>query len=220
VLNRSTSQIKRTITCLALIALTSSGNLFADDQVGAYDFSFKQFFKGLSEEISVKTKHHYMHIKSFASSLNQALPVGKWLNTGSWELDLMSHKMQLDNPAPKFNYVEDSLGLELMTINKAWSINNFTYRIGVGTVATNQSLVDNQFSWPADNGLLPMFTQEGFTMGGVASQGSVHTLIHLNRDVYLSIAGKLIYANGPTTISGIDINQRSVHFVVGLQGLF
>jgi hypothetical protein len=203
-----------------LITLFGSGNLFAADQVSAYDFSFKQFFKGLGDEISVKTKQHYLQIRSLASTVDQALPVGKWLKSGNWELDLMSHKMLLDNNVPKLNLVEDSVGLELMTINRAWSVNNFTYRIGVGTVAANQSPAAEQFSWEANNGLLPTFAQDGFTMGGVASQGSVHTLIHLNRDVYVSIAGKLIYANGPTSTTGIDINQRSVHLVVGLKGLF
>jgi len=203
-----------------LITLFCSGNLFADDKVSTYDFSFKEFIKDLGDEISTKTKHHYLHIKSFAGSLNQALPIGKWLQNGSWELDLMSQKLQFDNPVPKLKHVEDSVGLELMTINRAWNINNFTYRIGVGTVATNQSLAAKQFSWKTDNGLLPQFTQHGFTMGGVASQGSIHTLIHLNRDVYLSLAGKLIYANGASSTSGIDINQRSVHLVIGISGLF
>jgi len=210
----------RTTKCLVLITLFSSGNLFADDRSNAYDFSFKNYFRGLGDEISEKTKHHYLHIKSFANTLNQALPIGKWLKNGSWELDLMSHKIQLDSPVPKLNQIEDSVGLELMTINKAWNINNFTYRIGVGTVATDQSLAAEQFSWEADNGLLPQYSQDGFTMGGVASQGSIYTLIHLNRGVYLSLAGKLIYANGASSTSGIDINQRSVHLVIGLSGLF
>jgi len=211
----------RIIQWVILLSVLSTRPLWAGDSTHATDYSIKQFIKELHENISLTTKRHYLQIKSLTNTAIDAFPIGKWLSNSRWELDLMSHKVPLnDISKSKVDYATDIVGMSLMTINRTWNTNNFTYRIGVGAVSTYQDSFNASFSANSDNELLPTFRRDNFTFGGIASQGSIHTRIRLNHDVHLTVAGKLIYANGAKSTSGIEINQSSVHLLLGLDGLF
>jgi len=206
---------------MILLSIFSAKALWADESTPATDYSIKQFIKELHENISLTTKRHYMQIKSVTNTVIDAFPIGKWLSNSRWELDLMSHRIPLNIP-PKttFDDTMNATGMSLMTINRTWNTDNFTYRIGVGAISAYQDARNIPYSFKTDNGLLPTFGRNDFSFGGIASQSSIHTRIRLQQNIFLTIAGKLIYANSETSSSGIDINQRSVHLLFGLDGLF
>lgn len=79
--------------------------------------------------------------KPFKESPYYAFRVGKWNKKSAWEVELVHHKLYLENPPEEIQHFEISHGYNLITLNRAWKVKGFIIRIGGGIVLAHPETV-------------------------------------------------------------------------------
>ena len=72
---------------------------------------------------------------------------------GSWEIELIHHKLFLENPTPEIQSFSVSHGLNILTINHAQAVRGFSVRAGAGVVVAHPETTVRGRTHPQNGGL-------------------------------------------------------------------
>jgi hypothetical protein len=72
--------------------------------------------------------------RPFEPPITWQLRLGRWSNARSWELELLHHKIQLENGPPEVQSFSISHGYNLLTVQRGWTRAPLEWRVGGGMV--------------------------------------------------------------------------------------
>jgi hypothetical protein len=154
--------------------------------------------------------------KAFDNPLYYSLRLGSWQNSEAWEFEFIHHKLYVDNTPDEIEHFEITHGFNIMTINKAWAMNNTVLHLGVGTVlahpdTTVRGLSSGYGAW-----------NEGYHLGGYALQGAIQRRFIFHNRGFLSLELKLLHAHTrvPINNGSAEVVNDSLHFLFGYGRMF
>jgi len=129
---------------------------------------------------------HYS-VRPLADRAYYAARIGFWnkdANTG-WLIELLHHKLYLENPPPDVQHFEITHGYNMITVNRGWRLDKFTVMAGAGLVTphTNSQIRGLGRSIDAP-----------YTLAGVAFQGAGSRRFDLASWLFVSLEGKVTAA--------------------------
>jgi len=162
---------------------------------------------------NIKLTAHYKE-HSFEGFPYYTLRVGRWSEDRAWELELVHHKIYLDDPPAGVQRFSISDGFNIVTVNRAWSMRRFIWRFGVGLVVTHPESTVRNKPFDESKGILG----QGFYISGGAIQGAVGKRIFLWKGLFASIEGKLTvsFVRVPIVEGHADVPNVAGHILLGL----
>ena len=95
--------------------------------------------------------------------------VGLWSEGRSWELEVVHHKIYLDNAPPEIGTFGISHGLNQITINRGWQFEMFVLRVGAGFILAHAESIIRGRILSEDGGIFGM----GYHLTGPTLQAAV-----------------------------------------------
>lgn len=136
-----------------------------------------------------------------------AVRIGKWNHKSGWEIELIHHKLYLNNLRPPIQSFRITNGYSFLLGNYAREYHGFILRGGAGAlIAYPITTIDG------------VFTSGGYQLSGFAVQGSVEKKFFLLKNVFLSVEGKLTYAHPKIDINNgtLTVPNVAIHGVVSI----
>ena len=116
--------------------------------------------------------------------------IGLWKNNTAWLLDLIHHKLYLDNPPPEVEYFRITYGFNIVSVGRAWRKGGLVYSAGLGAVFTHASSSVRGRPYLGTGGPF----NKGYTVTGASVLGGAEYRIGLGEGSYLALDGKLSVA--------------------------
>jgi hypothetical protein len=129
--------------------------------------------------------------KPFEGAPYSAWRISRWNENHGWEIEFLHHKIYLKNTPPGIQTFRISNGYNMLLMNHAWELRNFTLRAGAGAVVAFPISVIND-----------VVTDGGYRLAGFGGQGSISRRFYLIDRFFLSIEAKLTVARAGVTLSG------------------
>ena len=166
-------------------------------------------FDAIFKTNGLKTPHYY------------SIRFIKELKTINVELENIHHKLYVEQNLPdRVSRFEVTDGYNLLLINISDNItNDFSYRLGIGTVVSHPYIVvDGQTNYTRGGGLIPKFWSDGYHWGGISTQISGFYKSSISDKWSYQIETKLIYANTVVPIGWgeVELPNTSIHILFGL----
>ena len=152
--------------------------------------------------------------RPFRDAPYYAYRFARWASRGdgaraqAWELELVHHKIYLENPPAEVQHFEVSHGYNLVTVNRAARHAARTWRAGAGAVVSHgESTVRGRTLQPVH-----------YHLAGPALQLAADHRTTLGARLYLSLEGKLTAALARVPIAGglATAPNVAVHGLVGI----
>ena len=158
------------------------------------------------------TAHYKEH--TFEGFPYYTLRVGRWSEGRAWEIELVHHKIFLDDLPAEVQRFSISDGFNILTINRAWNTRKFIWRLGVGLVVTHPESTVRGKSFDESKGIF----SQGYYISGVASQCALGKQILLWKGFFVSIEGKVTFSfvRVPIVDGHANVPNVAVHILVGL----
>lgn len=139
--------------------------------------------------------------------------ISHWKENKAWELELIHHKLYLENRPPEVEHFEITHGYNLLTINRAWE-RGLIYRLGIGVVISHPETTIRGKRFPANEGLL----NHGFYISGPTAQFAVGKRLYLSKKFFATIEGKITtsYARIPVVDGKAEVPNVGLHGLFGL----
>lgn len=179
-------------------------------EVYNFDTSLKIHQEGF-EAIDVDADYE---TQPFESPLYYSLRAGRWSGRSGWELELIHQKVFLQNRPPEVQFFGISHGYNLLTVNRAWDLRGFLWRVGVGPVIAHpENEVRGRVLDPEDTNL-----SGGYHLTGPVLQLGLEKRFDLGQRWFLGIEGKVSTARATVPVAGgeADVPNTAVHALVGL----
>ena len=143
-----------------------------------------------------------------------AVRIGLWKHNKAWLLDLIHHKLYLDNPPPEVQYFRVTYGFNMVTVGRAWRRGGLVYSAGLGAVFTHASSSIRGRQYQGTGGPL----NQGYTFTGASALGGVQYRIGLGEGSYLALDGKLSVAYAQVHVSQGEahVPNAALHLTAGL----
>ena len=131
---------------------------------------------------------------------------GPW----AYELELIHHKLYLDNPPPEVQWFEITHGYNPIVVNavrKQWGV---AFRAGAGILLAHPETTIRGLQLPENGGIL------GWYVSGPAAQGGVSKAWKLGRHFFAGVEGKAVgaWARVPIANGSADVPNLSLHGLV------
>jgi hypothetical protein len=142
------------------------------------------------------------------------LRIGHWSGKRAWELELIHHKIYLDNPPSDVQNFSISDGFNLLVINRAWETKRFIWRLGAGVVITHPESMVRGKVFAENKGMF----SEGFYISGPTIQGALEKRVFLWKGLFAVLEGKVTasFVRVPIVDGHADVPNVAVHVLVGL----
>ena len=139
---------------------------------------------------------------------------GRWDPSGAWELEMVHHKVYLDNPPPEVQHFEVSHGYNLVYVNHAIRRYDFIFRLGAGVVIARPESVIRNLRRSEDRGLF----HAGYYFTGPSGQLAVERRFRLWRGLFASAEGKLSAARARMSVPGgqATVPNVALHGLLGV----
>jgi len=137
--------------------------------------------------------------------------IARWKNNHAWEFETQHHKLHLDNRPDEVQSFVISHGYNLNTVNSAWLINNFIYRLGLGIVITHPETTVRDKEYNDKGGI------NGFHLSGVTAQGAIEKRFLVTEKIFVYLETKLTasYANIPVADGDASVPNAAIHGIFG-----
>jgi len=157
------------------------------------------------------TAHYKEH--AFEGFPYYTLRVGRWSDDRAWELELVHHKIYLDDPPAGVQRFSISDGFNIITVNRAWSMRKFIWRFGIGLVVTHPESTVRNKPFDESKGIFG----EGFYISGGTIQGAIGKQIILWKGLFASIEAKLTvsFVRVPIVDGHADVPNVAGHILLG-----
>jgi hypothetical protein len=140
------------------------------------------------------------------------------LARGDWELELVHHKLYLQNPPPEVQSFEITHGFNFITANHRWSLLGFDLRAGAGMVLAHPQTTIRDSVFDEHSGIFGL----GFFVSGVSAQAGLGWRYRLTPSLDAGTEVKLTAAAArvPIADGSVDIANFAVHGLVSLRYQF
>ncbi len=137
--------------------------------------------------------------------------VAKWKGNHAWEFETHHQKLYLDNRPADVQSFAISHGYNLNTLNSAWLINNFIYRLGLGIVITHPETIIRNKEYNDKGGI------NGFHLSGVTAQAAVEKRFSFTEKIFGYLEAKLTasYAEIPIEDGDATVPNAAIHGIFG-----
>ncbi len=151
--------------------------------------------------------------RPFETPYYYAVRAGAWNGDKAWELELIHDKLYLKDKPPEVGDFAISHGFNLLTVNRAWELEGFIFRTGLGVVITHPETTIRGRTDPQDGGIF-----EGYHVSGPTAQGAVEKRFRVGKRLIVSLEAKLTasYAWIPVEGGHADVPDVAVHGLFGL----
>lgn len=152
--------------------------------------------------------------RPFEGPLYYSLRAGRWSGRGGWELELIHHKLFLQDPPPEVQYFAVSHGYNLVTVNRAWDLRRLILRVGAGPVIAHpESEVRGRVLDPEDTNL-----GGGYHFAGPALQVGAERRFDLGERWFLGLEGKASASRAEVPVAGgeAEVPSYALHALIGL----
>lgn len=132
-----------------------------------------------------------------------------------WELELVHHKLYLENRPPEVERFQITHGFNLITVNRRWSVFGFGLRAGAGIVLAHPETTVRGRAFPENGGAFGL----GWYVSGASAQVGLEQRIRLNSRFDAGLEGKFTAAAARAPIAGgyVDIANLALHGLAGLR---
>lgn len=140
------------------------------------------------------------------------------LADGDWELELVHHKLYMQDRPPEVQYLQITHGFNLITANHCWSLFGFDLRAGAGMVLAHPETEIRDQKFDERSGILGL----GFFVSGVSAQAGLERRFRLTSRFDVGTEVKLTggAARVPISDGSVDIANFAVHGLVSLRYRF
>ncbi|MCK8824306.1 hypothetical protein [Fuchsiella alkaliacetigena] len=153
--------------------------------------------------------------RPFDTPLYYSLRVARWKDNAAWEFEFIHHKLYLETEHEDIDNFEVTHGYNIFTINRAWNINNFDYRLGAGMVLAHPDVtMAGEERFVEEGGIL----DTGYYLTGPALQAAVSRRFELTEKLFATVEGKATSARAVMPISEEGEEARVPN--LALHGLF
>lgn len=140
------------------------------------------------------------------------------LARGDWELELVHHKLYLQNPPPEVQAFQITHGFNFITANHRWTLFGFDVRAGAGMVLAHPQTTIRDSVFDEHSGIFGL----GFFVSGVSAQAGLGWRYRLSPRFDAGTEVKLTGAAARVPIAGgtVDIANFAMHGLVSLRYRF
>ena len=152
-------------------------------------------------------------VRPFDSRWYYDARLGYWKDDDGWLLELLHHKLYLDNPPPDVESFEVTHGYNMITFNRAWRRRTLTFLAGGGAVvAHSNSLVRGK----------ERSIDAPYTLAGVTAQGAVGRSVAFTKWLFGSVEGKVTasWIRVPIADGRATVPNVAFHVLAGIGGKF
>jgi len=152
--------------------------------------------------------------RPFSGSPYYAFRIGFWNEDRGWILELVHHKLFLENEPPEVQHFEISHGYNLVTVNRAWKRGRMRYGLGAGAVLAHPESEVRGRRWPEGGGLLNL----GYYILGPTFQASAARSYLVTRRLSALLEAKVTasYARVPISGGHASAPNLALHLVAGM----
>ncbi len=128
----------------------------------------------------------------------------------AYEVELIHHKLYLDNRPPEVDTFEITHGYNPILLNAVRQQWGVSFRVGAGILLAHPQSTVRGLRFPETGGIL------GWYVSGPAAQLSVSKWFDLNRHVFAGLEGKFVgaWARVPIVEGSADVPNLSLHGLV------
>lgn len=137
--------------------------------------------------------------------------IAKWKDNHAWEIETHHQKLHLDNRPAEVQRFVISHGYNLNTVNSAWLINNFIYRLGLGIVITHPETKVRNKEYDDKGGV------NGFHLSGVTAQAAMEKRFSVTEKIFVYLEAKMTasYATIPVEDGDASVPNAAIHGLFG-----
>jgi hypothetical protein len=142
--------------------------------------------------------------------------VGRWRRGRAWELELLHHKIHLQDPPPPVEYFRMTFGYNLVMANRAWALGPRTaWRVGAGLVAGQTFSKVRGLEQPKGLGL----GGSGYQLTGPSAQVAVGRWWPVGRGFAIAVETKATvgYARVRIAEGTATAPNAALHLLAGLR---
>jgi len=150
----------------------------------------------------------------FESPLYYMLRAGRWRGRAGWEVELIHHKLFLQDPPAEVHDFSISHGYNLLMVNRAWEVRRLLLRAGAGAVIAHpENTVRGRTLDPGDTNL-----SGGYHLAGPVLQLAAEKRFALGERWFVGLEGKITGARAEVPVAGGDADVPNVvlHGLVGI----
>lgn len=131
----------------ALIGLDAQGqDGFSVEVFSGAAYNFKTRLDVEQNGFSTRLVAEY-ETDPFETPIYYAVRGAYWQNGRAWELSMIHHKLDLQNPPAGIDRFSVSHGFNILTLNRAFQRHGWIYRLGIGPVITHTEATVNGVSY-------------------------------------------------------------------------
>jgi len=140
-----------------------------------------------------------------------AYRLGLWNDDRAWIVELLHHKIYLENPQGGVEHFEVTHGYNLITLNRGWRRGGNTLLFGGGVVVARPHSTIRGRKFPADD-------VAGYSLSGVTIQGAANRRFNLTRRIFASVEGKFTtsWARVPVFEGTATVPNSAFHVLGGM----
>jgi hypothetical protein len=140
--------------------------------------------------------------------------LGRWQSNKIWEVEMIHHKLYLENTTPEIQKFNISHGFNLIMLNRGFDKKLFRYRFGAGMVLTHpeSNIRGKVFGDSNDDKDL------GYYLSGPALNLAVGKAFRMSSSFYLDIESKVTCAYTRVKVANghADVYHLAFHLIFGV----
>ena len=152
-------------------------------------------------------------VRPFDDRLYYAARLGFWKDDHGWLVELLHHKLYLENPPPDVEAFEVTHGYNMLMLNRAWRRPKLTIIAGGGAVIPHSNSLIRGKERPIT---------APYTLAGVAGQAAVGRSLNFTNWLFGSVEGKVTFAwaRVPVAEGHATVPNVAFHVLAGIGGKF
>jgi len=152
--------------------------------------------------------------RAFEYPLYYGWRVTRWRDTAGWALDLVHHKLHLEDPPPEIQRLSISHGYNLVTLQRLAERRGWRYGGGLGAVVSHPESEVRGRAFDEHGGLFGAgYYVSGPTVGALLGHSRA---IHGRLDAIGELRLTVSYASAPIAGGAVRVPNLAVHGTVGL----
>jgi hypothetical protein len=166
-----------------------------------------------NNETALKIKAKYKS-EPFKSPVYYDIRVGTWQENKGWGLKFTHHKIILRNKPPEVQRFSITDGFNLLTLNRLWQQQSFTFSVGGGVVITHpESTIRNQV-FPENRGIF----NKGYYLSGPTLEADVAKKFYFSEHWFILPEGRVTasYVRVPVQDGHAQVTNTALHLLIGL----
>lgn len=140
--------------------------------------------------------------------------VSKWFTNQGVELEVLHHKLYLQNKPQEVQRFSLSHGFNIVTVNYARQVRKFIARAGLGPVFVNPENTIRGMKYPEEG---PYRNWPGHVLVGGGLNVAVSRQIHIGKYIFINTEGKITaaMARSPIVNGHADVYNIAFHLILG-----